>query len=110
MAQATAALLHSNSSRHHTISKHPAAAKEAVVVEAKEAVAAAPKGDSSNSAMAISVTPVSAATTVITDDAGAISVDVADSVRRTRRAVVAEAVVVAAEAARSRHLVHRSLP
>jgi hypothetical protein len=59
--------------------------------------------------MAISVTPVSAATTVITDDAGAISVDVADSVRRTRRA--AEAVVVAAEEEdKSRHLVHRSLP
>jgi hypothetical protein len=109
MAQATAALLRSNSSRHRTISKHPAAAKEAVVAAAKEAVAAAPKGDSSNSAMAISVTPVSAATTVITDDAGAISVDVADSVRRTRRA--AEAVVVAAEEEdKSRHLVHRSLP
>jgi hypothetical protein len=109
MAQATAALLRSNSSRYHTISKHPAAAREAVVAAAKEAVAAVPKGDNSNSAMAISVTPVSAATTVITDDAGAISVDVADSVRRTRRA--AEAVVVAAEEEdKSRHLVHRSLP
>ena len=110
MAQATAARLHSNSSRRHTISKHPAAAKEAVAA-AKEAGAAAPKGDSSNSAMAISVTPVSAATTVITGDAGAISVDVADSVRRTRRAAEAVGVVVVAEEEdKSKHLAHRSLP
>jgi hypothetical protein len=107
MAQATAALLHSNSSRHHTISKHPAAVKEAVVAAAKEAVAAAPKGDSSNSAMAISVTPVSAATTVITDDAAVISGDEADNVRRTDRAVAEEAVVVA-EVYKSRRLAHRS--
>jgi len=75
---------------------------------AKGAVAAAPKGDSSNSAMAISVIPVSAATTAITDDADAISVDAADSVRRTDRAVAEEAVVVAAD--KSKHLAHRSLP
>ena len=110
MAQATAALLRSNSSRHHTISKHPAAAKEVVVAAAKEAVAAAPKGDSSNSAMAISVTPVSAATTAITDDAGAISVDAADNVRKTHRAAVEAVVVAAEEEDKSRHLVHRSLP
>jgi hypothetical protein len=106
MAQATAALLHSNSSRHRTISKLPAAAKE--VAAAREAVAAAPKGASSNSAMAISVTPVSAATTVITDDAAAISEDVADNVRRTDRAVVAEEAVVVAEVDKSRRLAHRS--
>ena len=106
MAQATAALLHSNSSRHHTISKHPAAGKEAVAA-AKEAVAAAPKGDSSNSAMATSVTPVSAATTVTMDVADAISGDAADSVRRTVRAAV-EVVVVAAEG-KSRRLAHQSL-
>ena len=109
MAQATAALLHSNSSRHHTISKHPAAGKEAVAA-AKEAVAAAPKGDSSNSAMAISVTPVSAATIVITDDAAAISGDVADNVRRTDRAVEEEVVVVVVAAeGKSRRLAHQSL-
>ena len=111
MARAIATLLHSNSSRHRTIPSHLVAAKEAVVAAAKgaaakEAVAAAPKGDSSNSAMAISVIPVSAATTVITDDADAISVDAADNVRRTDRAV--EAVVVAA-ADKSRHRARRSL-
>jgi hypothetical protein len=108
MARATAALLHSSRNRHHTISKHPAAAREAVVAAAKEAVAAALKGDSSNSAMAISVTPASAATTVTMDDADAISGDAADSVRRTHRAAV-EAVVVAAAEDKSRLLAHPSL-
>jgi len=126
MARAIATLLHSNSSRHRTIPSHLVAAKEAVVAAAKGAaakeavvaaanaaaakgaVAAAPKGDSSNSAMAISVIPVSAATTVITDDADAISVDAADNVRRTDRAVEA-VVVVAAAADKSRHRARRSL-
>ena len=113
MARAIATLLHSNSNRHRTIPSHLVAPKEAVVAAekgaaAKGAVAAAPKGDSSNSAMAISVIPVSAATTAITDDADAISVDAADSVRRTDRAVAEEAVVVAAD--KSKHLAHRSLP
>ena len=108
MAQATAALLHSNSSRHHTISKHPAAGKEAVAA-AKEAVAAAPKGDSSNSAMATSVTPVSAATTVTMDVADAISGDAADSVRRTDRVAVEVVVAEAPAEDKSRHLAHQSL-
>jgi hypothetical protein len=97
MARVTALLLHNNSNRHRTI-LNPLAAKE-VVVAAASAV-------SSNSAMAISVTLVSAATTATMDGAGAISGDAADSVRRTDRAEV-EAVVVAAD--RSRHLAHRSL-
>jgi hypothetical protein len=98
MARVTALLLHNNSNRHRTI-LNPLAAKEVVVVAAASAV-------SSNSAMAISVTLVSAATTATMDGAGAISGDAEDSVRRTDRAVV-EAVVVAAD--RSRHLAHRSL-
>jgi hypothetical protein len=99
MARVTAALLHSNNSRHRTI-LNPLAVKEVVVVA---------KGDSSNSAMAISVTPASAATTATTDDAGAISGDAVDSVRRTDRAVVEEAVVAAAEEGKSRHPAHQSL-
>ena len=62
----------------------------------------------SSSAMAISVTPASAATTVTMDVAGAISGDAADSVRRTDHAVAVEAVVVAAEEDKSRHLAHQS--
>jgi hypothetical protein len=101
MARVTAAVLHSNNSRHRTI-LNPLAAKE---------VAVAATAVSSNSAMAISVTPASAATTATTDVAGATNGDAADSVRRTDRAAVeveVEAVVVAA-ADKSRHLVHRSL-
>ena len=98
MARVTAVLLHNNS-RHRTI-LNPLAAKEAAVVAAKE--------DSSNSAMEISGTPASAATTVTMDYAGAISGDVADNVRRTDRAE--EVVVgVAAEEGKSRRLVHQSL-
>jgi hypothetical protein len=97
MARVTAALLHNNSNRHRTI-LNPPAAKEAEV---------AASAASSNSAMAISVTPASAATTVTTDVADAISVDAADNVRRTDRAVAAEEAVVVA--ARSRHLAHQSL-
>jgi len=101
MARVTAVLLHNNNSRHRTI-LNPLAAKEAAVVAAK--------GDSSNSAMEISGTPASAATTVTMDDAGAISGDAADSVRRTDRAAV-EVVVAAAPAEedKSRHLAHQSL-
>jgi hypothetical protein len=109
MARVTAALLNNNSSSRHRTFLNPLAAREAVVAAAKEAVAAAPNGDSSNSAMAISVTPVSGATTVITADAAAISGDVADNVRRTDRAVVAEEVVVVAEEGKSRRLAHQSL-
>jgi hypothetical protein len=96
----TAALLPSNSNRHRTI-LNPLAAKEAVVV--------AVKGVSSNSAMEISVTPVSAATIVTMDDAGAISGDAADSVHRADRAAVEAVVVVPAEVDKSRHLARRSL-
>ena len=99
MAQVTAALLHSNNSRHRTI-LNPLAAKEAVV--------AAVKGGSSNSAMAISVTPESAATIATTGDAGAISGDAEDSARRTDHVAVAEAVV-AEEEDKSRRLAHQSL-
>jgi hypothetical protein len=99
MARVTAALLHSNNSRHRTI-RRPAAAREAVAAESAA---------NSNSAMAISVTPASAATTVTTDVADAINGDAADSAHRTDRAV-AEAVVVAAEEEdKSRHLAHQSL-
>jgi hypothetical protein len=98
MARATAALLPSNNSRHRTILR-PLAGKEVVAAAAKE--------DSSNSAMAINVTPVSAVTTVTMDAAGAISADAADSVHRTDHAA---AEVVAAEEDKSRHLAHQSLP
>jgi hypothetical protein len=100
MALVTAAVLHNNNSRHRTI-LNPLAAKEAAV---------AASGASSNSAMAISVTLVSAATTTVTMDvAGAISGDAADSVRRTDHAAVeVEVVVAAAEEVKSRHLAHRS--
>ena len=100
MAAATAVLLHSNNSRHRTISRH---------LVANEAVVAAAIGVNSNSATGISATPVSAATTIATtDDADAISADAEDSVRRTDH-VVAAAVVAAEEDNKSRHLVHRSL-
>jgi hypothetical protein len=102
MALTTAALLLSNSNRHRTIRSRPRAAKEAAVVVAA-------KGDSSNSAMAISVTPASAATIVTMDVAGAISGDAADSVRRTDHAAVEAVVVVAAAVDRNRYLAHRSL-
>jgi hypothetical protein len=94
----TAALLHSNNSRHRTIRRLRAA---------REAAAAAAIGDSSNSAMGISDTPASAATTVTTDVAGAISGDAEDSVRRTDRAAVE--AVVAEEDSKSRRLAHQSL-
>jgi hypothetical protein len=98
MARVTAALLHnnSNSNRHHTIIRR---------LVANEAVAVT--GDSSNSAMGISVTPASAATTGTTDVAGAISGDAEDSVRRTDRAAVE--AVVAEEDSKSRRLAHQSL-
>ncbi len=99
MAAVTAALLHSNNSRHLTISRH---------LVANAAVAAAVKGASSNSAMGISATLVSEATTIATMDvADAISADAEDSVRRTDH-VVAEAVEVE-EDNKSRHLAHLSL-
>jgi hypothetical protein len=99
MARVTAALLHnnSNSNRHPTIIRR---------LVANEAVAAV-TGDSSNSAMGISDTPASAATTVTTDVAGAISGDAEDSVRRTDRAAVE--AVVAEEDSKSRRLAHQSL-
>jgi hypothetical protein len=101
MARVTAALLHNNNSSRHRTILNPLAAKEAVV--------AAANGDSSNSAMAISVTLVSAATIVTMDDAGAINGDVADSVRRADRAAAEAVVVAAAEEDKSRHLGRRSL-
>jgi hypothetical protein len=57
--------------------------------------------------MGISVTPASAATTVTTAVAGAISGDAEDNVRRTDRAAVE--AVVAEEDSKSRRLAHQSL-
>jgi hypothetical protein len=100
MARVTAALPHNNNSRHRTI-RRPAAAKEAVVVA---------RVANSNSAMAISVTPVSAATIATMDVADAISADVEDSARRTDHAAAAAVVAAAEEEHKSRRLAHQSLP
>jgi hypothetical protein len=101
MARVTAALLHNNNNSRHRTIRRPAAAKEAVV--AASAV-------NSNSAMVISVTPASAATTDTMDVADAINGDAEDSVRRTDHVAVAEAVVVVAAEDKSRRLAHQSLP
>src|SRR4029077_5274402 len=76
--RATAVVLPSHNSRHPTIPKVQAASSSATSVSSAKAV---------SNAMAISSSAIRAsATTVITDDAAAISADAADNASRTDHA------------------------